>query len=56
MKPQEQALAAVKENGYAIEYLTAEQRTPEICKVAVQQNGHAICFLTAEQKKNIQIT
>ncbi|MGL4232723.1 MAG: DUF4116 domain-containing protein [Casimicrobium sp.] len=40
----------VRQNGYAISYLTPEQRTAAVCLAAVKQNGDAIHYLTAEQR------
>jgi hypothetical protein len=44
------ALYAVSRNGYAIEHLSAELRTPEVCMAAVIRNPHAIRFLRPEER------
>ncbi len=43
-------LAEVTQDGWKIQYLTPEQRTPEVCLAAVTQNGDAIQCLTLEQR------
>jgi len=47
---EEVCLQAVKQNGYAIKYLTDEQRTTEVCLAAVKQNGCAIQYLINTQR------
>ena len=47
----EVCLAAVQQNGGAIQYMTDDQRTAEVCLAAVQQNGGAIWHLTDDQKQ-----
>jgi hypothetical protein len=47
---QEEWLAAVQRNGYNILYLTAEERTPEVCLAAVTNHSPAIQHLTDEQR------
>jgi hypothetical protein len=37
------ALAAVKQNGYALQYV--REQTPAICLAAVKQNGDALWFV-----------
>lgn len=44
------ALYAVSRDGYAIEHLSAELRTPEVCMAAVIRNPHAIRFLRPEER------
>jgi len=44
------ALYAVSRDGYAIEHLRAELRTPEVCMAAVIRNPHAIRFLRPEER------
>jgi ABC-type Fe3+ transport system substrate-binding protein len=39
-----EALAAVKQNGYALRYVS--EQTEEICLAAVQQNGYALQFVS----------
>ena len=39
----EKALAAVKKDGLALQYV--KEQTPEICLTAVQQNGHALEYV-----------
>ena len=46
----QRCLAAVQQGGYAIQYLTDAQRTPEVCLAAVQQGGYAIQCLTDVQR------
>ena len=41
-------LAAVQQDGHAVEHLTPEQRTPEVCLAAVQQYGYAVQYLTPD--------
>ena len=46
----EVCLAAVKQDGYVIEYLTDAQRTPDVCLAAVHENGYVIEYLTEAQR------
>lgn len=39
-----EALAAVQQDGCALEYVT--DQTPELCLAAVPQNGRALCYVT----------
>lgn len=45
-----QDLAAVQKNGWAIQYLTDEQRTPEICLAAVKQRASSILYIADAQR------
>jgi hypothetical protein len=47
-------LAAVKKNGYALEYV--KDQTPEICLEAVKQDGWSIRFVPQEHLQAIQST
>ena len=38
-------LAVVTQNGLDVQYLSAEQRTPDVCMVAVKEDGYFIKFL-----------
>ena len=40
---QEICLAAVKQNGYALQYV--KEQTPDICLAAVKQDGYALQFV-----------
>ena len=46
----EVCLAAVQQDGHAIQLFTEAQRTPEVCLAAVQQNGFAVWNLTKSQR------
>jgi hypothetical protein len=39
----DEALAAVKQDGYALKFVT--EQTPEICMAAVKQNGYALKYV-----------
>jgi len=39
----EEALEAVKQDGYALKYV--KEQTPEICLAAVKQDGHALRYV-----------
>ena len=41
-------LAAVKQNGWALQFVPMELRTPEICLAAIKQNGWALQFVPME--------
>ena len=41
-------LAAVSQNGSAVNYLKDEQRTPDVCLAAVSRDGHAVNYLKDE--------
>lgn len=43
-------MAAVQQNGFAIQHLTPEQRTPKVVMAAVQRYGYVIQYLTPEQR------
>lgn len=49
----EVCMAAVQQNGYAVQYLTDAQRTPEVCLAAVQQDGYAVEHLTDAQRQYV---
>jgi hypothetical protein len=43
-------MAAVQQDGHAIQFLAEAQRTPEVCLAAVQKRGHAIKYISDEQR------
>ena len=49
IKP-EDYLAAVGRNGFALEFVPEEHRTPELCLAAVQQDGMALEFVPQEHR------
>lgn len=48
--PTGQALLSVQFNGWNIQHLHDDQKTPEICLAAVEQDGFAIQFLSESQR------
>ena len=38
-------LAAVKQNGLALQYVIISKRTPEVCLAAVKQNGNSLEYV-----------
>jgi hypothetical protein len=49
----DEALEAVKEDGYALQYV--KEQTPEICLAAVKQNGYVLQYVK-EQTPEICLT
>jgi hypothetical protein len=43
-------LAAVKQDGYVVQFLTEAQRTAAVCMATVKQDGYAVQFLTEAQR------
>ena len=47
---EEICLAAVKNDGYALEYVSPENQTQEICLAAVKQDGYALRYVSPENQ------
>ena len=41
---------AVRQNGFALDYISKTLRTPKLCEIAVKSNGHALRFIPHEYK------
>ena len=49
-----EALAAVKQNGYALQYVS--EQTEEICLAAVKQDGYALQYVSETIMQSLQET
>jgi hypothetical protein len=47
-------VAAVKHDGWALEYVTEELRTAEICLEAVKQEGGALSYVPEELQEQVK--
>ena len=51
-----EALIAVKQNGYALQYVSDRLRDdPEIVKIAVRQYGEALKYVSDRLRNNIEL-